>query len=231
MTTRSLLLLGCWTALASCVAPLTDPDIRESEIAAGGGATSLGSDIWLPSSLRTIAVQSPTMPGSRAATGARASGHADIVEEISPTLTIGSKYSFTAIATLPSLDAPFAAKGQLEGTIVRTTGLTSVVETVHAEVDCMNFLSRAGFPDMVAISGRVKKLTRDGRRVPVTSGMQVVFTVRDEGEGSDSPPDLASFIAPIIEGRPLCQIFFVLMVPNPRGNIQVRWPEGASGGE
>jgi hypothetical protein len=141
-------------------------------------------------------------------------------------LTIASKYSFAAISTTPTPFAPFAAKGELQGTIVRMTGSTPVMETVHADVDCMNFISVFGFGDVVSISGRVKKLTRDGQQVPVTVGMQVVFTVRDNGEGRDSPPDLASFIAPIVEGRPLCQIFFVILEPNRRGNIQVRRPDG-----
>jgi hypothetical protein len=66
-----------------------------------------------------------------------------------------------------AIDRSFAAKGELQGTIVRTTGITTVTEQVHADIDCMNFLSVVDFGDMVAISGRVKKLTRDGQRVPV----------------------------------------------------------------
>jgi hypothetical protein len=221
MITRPMLVLSSCVALASCSETAAGPRIGEAEATPTVDVAVIGNSGTSDVAAHVVPL-SATARATRAATGAIASGHADVVVEVSSALTIASKYSFVAISTRPSASAPFAAKGELQGTIIRTTGTTTVTEQVHADIDCMNFISVFGFGDIVAISGRLKKLTRDGEPVPVTAGMQVVFSVRDNGEGGDSPPDLASFIAPIIEARPLCQIFFVILEPNQRGNIQVR---------
>ncbi len=220
MITRPMLLLGSCVALASCSETPAGPHVGRAEPTSAVHIAAIGNGGASDVPAHVVAL-SPTARTARAATGAIASGHADARFE----LTIASTYSFVAISTRPSATAPFAAKGELQGTIIRTTGTTTVTDQVHADIDCMNFITVFGFGDIVAISGRLKKLTRDGQPVPVTAGMQVVFSVRDNGEGRDSPPDLASVIAPIIEARPLCQIFFVLMEPNRRGNIQVRQGE------
>jgi hypothetical protein len=147
---------------------------------------------------------------TQAATGGKASGHADA-------LTFGGAfrdtYSFIALSVSPMPGAPFAAKGEFEGGFTNVTGTTDV--RVHADVNCLRIL--AG--NQAWVSGPVEKLIINGQQQPTT--LHVLVRVVDLGEGANEPPDLISFIS--FTGNQGCQLLIPLaLVPNERGNIQVK---------
>ena len=158
----------------------------------------------------------------QAATGARASGHADFSSAF---VSAGYRYSFIVLATPLTATDPSAAKGELQATILRTVGATTVTEVIHADVDCAVFVN-IPIPILGRLanaSGPIKSWTRDGEPVPFTPGQEVLFTVQDNGEGNDSPPDRASIVEPV-GGRHNCRELLILPENTERGNIQVLFP-------
>lgn len=141
----------------------------------------------------------------RAATGGRATGHADIT--IGGGTNPNQKMSFSALST----DAFPNAKGQAEVHILSTLGLTDV----HAEVDCLAILGNNAW-----VSGPVTKFRRDGQDIPFPPGFQMLFRVEDNDEAGTSV-DRASLIvsrlvAQVCRSRPP-----LLLVASDGGNIQV----------
>jgi len=163
----------------------------------------------------------------RAAAGARASGYAETVSPFSGP----SKYSFIVLTTSPvRIGGPFfpffPAKGEVQGTIVRAIGGVTATETIHAEINCANFINIPIpiFGRMAIASGPIKHWIRDGEPVPFPPGQEVLFTVQDNGEGANSPPDRASSLIPISGGQLACRDLFLAMFPSEQGNIQVVFP-------
>lgn len=165
---------------------------------------------------------SSAVGGQQAATGARASGHA---ETFSAFFGATYKYSFIVLATAPTPTEPAAAKGQLQATIVRTVGSTTVTERIHAEINCASFINIPIpiFGRMANASGPIKKWTRDGQPVPFPPGEEALFTVQDNGEGADGQPDRASAVV-TTNGTQNCRILFLGMNNTDPGNIQVVFP-------
>jgi len=158
----------------------------------------------------------------QAATGARASGHADF---LSAFFGAEYKYSFIVLATSPTTTDPSTAKGELQATILRTVGSTTVTEEIHADIDCAMFINIPVpiLGRLANASGPIKSWTRDGEPVPFTAGQEVLFTVQDNGEGNDSPPDRASAVVPV-GGHHNCRSLLILPENTEPGNIQVVFP-------
>jgi hypothetical protein len=170
-----------------------------------------------------VAPVSSIVGTSRAATGARASGHAEV---FSAFFGAAYKYSFIVLATPPTPTDPTAAKGELQATILQTVGSTAVTDVIHADIDCAAFfdIPIPNFGRMANASGPIKSWTRDGEPVPFAPGQEVLFTAQDNGEGQDSSPDRASAVVPIGGGRHTCRSLFLLMQNSEPGNIQVVFP-------
>ena len=214
-------------ASATCADPggkpgLTAPPLTPSrDLAAPTDAEATGAG------RSEILAQPADAEALHAAAGARASGYAETVSTFSGDI---SKYSFIVLTTSPvRIGGPFfpyfPSKGEVQGTIVHTTGGVTVTQTIHADIDCSNFVNIPIpiFGRMAIASGPVKHWTRDGEPVPFPPGQEVLITVQDNGEGGNSPPDRASSLIPVT-GRLNCRDLFLLMFPSEQGNIQVVFP-------
>ena len=138
----------------------------------------------------------------QAATGGRATGHADITIG-----TVGEKYSFSALSTgsFPN------AKGQAEVHITSTLGLTNV----HADVNCLAILGNNAW-----VSGLVTKFRRNGEDLPFPPGFQMLFRVQDNGEDGTTV-DMASLVAAPLREQ-ACQFMGPLpLAASDNGDIQV----------
>ena len=212
MRTRAAIALVLVFTLPACAdgtrtPSITAPDARLSlDLSDGDGPAALTSAVG----------------AQQTATGARASGH---VETFSAFFGATYKYSFIVLATTPTPTEPQAAKGQVQATILRTVGSTTVTETIHAEIDCASFINIPIpiFGRMANVSGPIKKWTRDGQPVPFPPGEEVLFTVQDNGEGEDARPDRASAVV-TTNGTQNCRILFIGMNNTDPGNIQVVFP-------
>jgi hypothetical protein len=135
---------------------------------------------------------------TQAATGGRASGHADITVS-----SIQEQYSFIALSTNPSP----TAKGEVQGKA--TSGGTTVLE-LHANADCLVTIGNQAW-----VSGPIERLNGQ----PTT--LHVLFRVMDRGEGANDPPDLASQLFGTgpqgCSSRPNLPLF-----SSGKGNIQVQ---------
>lgn len=199
-------------ALCAVLAACSDSPTSRS-IAPPSGAPSfdesMGSD---PFALRTVDLSALGDVGTaEAATGGRASGHADI-----PTFAgqFRDHYSFVALSTAPSPTAPFAAKGQFEGGYDLVAGGLTV--RIHGTVDCLSILANQAW-----VSGPIDRYIVNGVDV-VPTGRQFLIRVIDNGEGASDPPDLASFIFEPFAPQTCQARLAVTLSPNESGNIQVR---------
>lgn len=226
MKTRHAAVFGLIFVLAACADGAGNSGITPPELAPSLDVTD-GADAGIPDPAEAgdLIPLSAETQGANAATGGRASGHADVLRVVSPTLSTRYKYSFIALATEPTPTEPRAAKGELQATIVRTVGATTTTETIHADVTCLNFVN-IPIPilgPLANASGPIKKWTRDGQPVPFPPGLEVLFTVDDNGEGGDSPPDRGSAVVPV-GGVQNCRVLLILPFDSEDGNIQVRFP-------
>jgi hypothetical protein len=234
MKTRAAIIFGLVLALSACADAAETPTLTAPDVAplldvadpGGGQVTDFGASEIL--SLSEIATHGFEAAAEQAAAGARANGHAEVV---SPFSVPFSKYSFIVLTTSPvRIGGPFfpffPAKGEVQGTIVRTVGGVTVTETIHADIDCANFINIPIpiFGRMAIASGPIKHLIRDGEPVPFPPGQEVLFTVQDNGEGANSAPDRASSLIPLSGGRLACRDLFLRMFPSEQGNIQVVFP-------
>jgi hypothetical protein len=147
----------------------------------------------------------------QAATGPRASGHADITVG-----TTDTKYSFIALSTGPSSPN---AKGQVEGHITVTAMGTTTTTDLHAEVDCLRFIGpTATEGPQAVVSGPITK--------PQTLvGQHLLFRVQDNGEGGtalDRASELEIRSAPATGQPPVCTQTPPDVQDSQNGNIQVR---------
>ena len=218
MKIRAAVLIGSISTLAACADGGRGPTLT---------APDAGPSLDLAGSEGPIALSS-VLAAENAATGARATGHAEVFSSF---FGAAYKYSFTALATEPTPTLARAAKGEVQATIIRTVGATTVTETIHADIDCASFINIPIpiFGRMANLSGPIRKWTRDGESVPFPAGEEVLFTVQDNGEGDNATrPDRASAVVPT-GGRQNCRILFIGMHDSERGNIQVVFP-GERGG-
>jgi hypothetical protein len=195
---HAALLFGFTLALAACDdsanrPSVTAPDAGPTFDAAATGLTPIGGGeaILLTDEVGT----------EQAATGGRASGHADVAQ-----FGLVEKYSFIALSTGTFPDA----KGQMQGTIVSG----AAVLDIHVAVDCLAITGNQAW-----VSGPVTKFVING--VPQPTNFDAQFRVQDNGEGANSPPDLASVL---FNSSPQgCQFRPALpMSPSENGNIQVQ---------
>jgi hypothetical protein len=237
MKTRAAIISGFIFALAACAdtagkpsvtapstAPTVAPSLDLADAPTEDGAIEAGTSAEVVA-LSTVDAEAEAE--SRAAAGARASGHAEVVSIFGGAI---SKYSFIVLTTSPvRIGGPFfpyfPAKGEVQGTIVQTVAGVTVTETIHADINCANFVNIPIpiFGRMAIASGPIKHWVRDGQPVPFPPGHDVLLTVQDNGEGRDSPPDRASSLIPV-GGRLNCRDLFLRMFPSEQGNIQVVFP-------
>jgi hypothetical protein len=146
----------------------------------------------------------------QAATGGRASGHAD-----GPTFGgfARDEYSFIALSTAPTVTAPFAAKGEFEGRFVEP----GLEVRIHANVTCLAIVGNQAW-----ISGPIEQFIENGQPVEPVPFPEFLVRVADAGEGG-SNPDLmgAIFFRPIPQTCGFRNPALVLS-PSEMGNLQVR---------
>lgn len=193
-------------ALSVLLAACSD-DATTNAVTAPEASFDTGSDVatLLESLLPTLpATAAPAQLGpAQAATGGRASGHA----HITPFANFNTRYSFVAVSTGSFPDA----KGEFEGSIL--AGPTRL--DIHADVDCL-----ATVGDQAWVSGPIERFVLNGEPQPIPP-FDLLFRVRDNGEGGNSPPDEASTLS-VFGEQPCAARFNTIMRPNERGNIQVR---------
>jgi hypothetical protein len=148
----------------------------------------------------------------QAATGPRASGHADITVTTAGA-TEQHKYSFIALSTGPSSPD---AKGQAEGHITDAMGST---RDVHADVDCLRFIGpTATEGPQAVVSGPITKLrVNNEERDP--QGQNLLFRVVDNGEGGTAVDEASRLL--IISDFD-CRSTGGDVFDSENGNIQVR---------
>ena len=197
---------------------------------AGCADSATNRSITAPVGTAPLDLSSPSVDAdvgaALAATGGRASGHADLTRTSPPFCgiepcgavsgTSGETYSFVALSTgtFPN------AKGQLEGRFVSPFGEFEV----ELEINC---LAIAG--NRAALSGAVKKYIVNGEdlvgqgRIPPEYQAGVI--VQDNGEGANAAPDQANFINGFYIIPQVCPILlgfdFPPTLPSENGNIQV----------
>lgn len=161
-----------------------------------------------PFALRTADLSALGEVGTaEAATGGRASGHADI-----PTFagTYRDHYSFVALSTA----ALFGAKGEFEGGYDLIAGGEAV--RIHGTVDCLSIIANQAW-----VSGPIEQYIFNGVPQPTTN-RQFLVRVTDNGEGASDPPDRPSFIAEPFIPQTCRNRAAVTQSDNESGNIQVR---------
>jgi hypothetical protein len=146
----------------------------------------------------------------QAATGGMASGHVDVAF----TPVVDHRYSFTALSISPP--PPFAAKGNVDFHITFPGGQS----VGKGDVLCMT---------IVGNRARIAALWTDFRvnnvKTPIPPGQNLLWTVEDNGEGANDPPDRASvmFQGTAAQGLFHCATGFILpLMPNNNGNVQVK---------
>jgi hypothetical protein len=145
----------------------------------------------------------------QAATGGRASGHAD-----GPTFGgfARDEYSFIALSTAPTISAPFAAKGEFEGHFVDP----EMEVRIHANVTCLAIVGNQAW-----ISGPIERFIENGQPIEPPPFREFLVRVADVGEGA-SKPDLMGAI--LFRAFPQsCQNRNPALVlsPSEMGNLQV----------
>jgi hypothetical protein len=207
LSTRFRGLLALCAALAGCSDSAPSRSIAPSDAVPSFEASAD------PLALRAVDLLALGEVGTeQAATGGRASGHADI-----PTFagTFRDHYSFIALSTAPTATEPFAAKGEFEGGYDLVAGGLEV--RIHGDVDCLAIMGNQAW-----VSGPITKYIVNGQSLPTTNRTFLV-RVEDNGEGATEPPDRASFIAePLIPIPQRCRLRAALVMSvNENGNIQV----------
>jgi hypothetical protein len=204
---HAAILFGVCVAAAACSDSSPAPSVAPSDAAPSFDLGALADAL----SLRALDLTTLGEVGSeQAATGGRASGHADI-----PTFAgaFRDHYSFIALSIAPSPTAN--AKGEFEGGFVNTT--RTLVVRFHGDVDCLTIMENQAW-----VSGPLEKIVVNGQSVPPNND-QFLIRVRDNGEGANDPPDEASFIAEPGPTPQTCRLRPELTLSqNERGNIQVK---------
>lgn len=139
----------------------------------------------------------------RAATGGRATGHADV--------TSGPRHATSSFSALSTGDFP-NARGQWESHVTGPFGHFEV----HVSVDCLAIAGNNAW-----FSGPVTKWRFNGQDLlPGAPGIQALFRVQDNGEGGTTV-DMASLGVAAFRAQ-LCRSMRLLpLLPSDNGNIQV----------
>jgi hypothetical protein len=143
-------------------------------------------------------------------TGGKASGHADV--DLSP--TVNHRYSFNAQSTDPP--PLFAAKGNVVFHITFPGGQS----VGKGDVVCMSIIGNIAHVAAVWTDFRINNVV-----TPIPPGQNLIWTVQDNGEGSNDPPDLVSlmFQTSTGGGQVHCTVGRPLpLLPNNNGNVQVK---------
>ena len=141
--------------------------------------------------------------------GPSARGH---VELLLPFQEGTSSYSFVANTD---------RNGEVKGQFQLNTMFGDDVVVVHGEVTCMTVQ-----PDGTAHIGGVITRIRGAQEGFFSPGDPAVWSVRDNGEGANSPPDMASaMLLGFVPAQDHCPAgtFFLAFEESQRGNIQVTY--------
>lgn len=207
---HAAILFGFCVLLTACSDTATNPSTAPSK---GTPSFDIGAADADPLALRSVDLGAlEELASEQAATGGRASGHADI-----PTFggTFRDHYSFIALSTGPATPAQAPAKGEFEGGYELIAGGLAV--RIHGDVDCLAITGKQAWA-----SGPITKYVVNGQALP-TTGRTFLIRVEDNGEGAMEPTDRASFIAePLIPIPQRCRLRAALVMSvNENGNIQV----------
>jgi hypothetical protein len=194
-------------------------------------ALSACSDI-VPRSGPTAPDLAPSLDGAAPAdvgaqqlpTRGSASGHAEVRTFF--TQSFADKYSFNAhsipmgFVQLGPRGVFFEAKGEFHGTReLIVGGVVTEQVTFDADIDCLIISENTAI-----LSGPVRR-RRIGNQEDTPFGLFLVFVVRDNGEGANSPPDEAALWR-FDSGFPNQRICLTASLPptrnDGRANIQVR---------
>ena len=141
-----------------------------------------------------------------------ATGHGEITVG-PPTAPISVQYSFVAH------ELKSGVKGQAE-ILFGFTG-----ERFHVDIDCLRItqLGPPSVPPIATIGGIVTNVQSAGTPPFPPEGARVLFTMRDNGEGSNDPPDQLGLPAFVPPGGPfVCPQQVNGPLANTEGNVQVR---------
>jgi hypothetical protein len=203
-TRHAPVLCGLACVLVACAdsatnRTITAPDVESTLDVAAAPANITVTDLATGEELMVAA----RVGTDQAATGGRATGHADITSG-----STGQKYSFSALSTG---DFP-NAKGQSEGHVIDPTFGRAIV---HVDVDCLAITGNNAW-----VSGPVTKFRINGQDVPFPPGLQALARVQDNGEGGTTVDEaslgVGVFGAQVCRSRPLLPL-----LPSDHGNIQV----------
>ncbi len=109
----------------------------------------------------------------------------------------------------------FHARTHPDGTTRGSYELTNRAQDVriHGEIDCLRIVGNIAY-----MSGTNTKHT-----TPALEGLPSFFSVMDNGEGNNDPPDLISLLFTFLAGSITCNVPFVNPTfPVEGGNIQVK---------
>jgi hypothetical protein len=198
--TRATIVLGCCLALVACDRSTSNPTAPVSR-------STASADV-LPSSLTPIGLADPIaalstagLSAAAATTGGRASGHADVTQ-----FGLDEAYSFTALSIAATKTE--TAKGEMEGTISFGTNNLEL----HVDVNCLSIAGNTAW-----VGGLTTRFVVNGVTQP---NFEMLWEVRDNGEGANSPPDEASVL--YFAFPQACRSQFDLApTPSQNGNIQV----------
>jgi hypothetical protein len=177
---------------------------RNQAFAVVGAILSIGCGS--PDAPTSTSTQSPNLASISAATHELASGHADATQ-----FGAHNIYSFNAHRQ-PNLKI----EGQFEGSHEDATPFHS---TFHGDVTCLRVVGNT------AQIGVVITQLGPGSNPVYQVGQALSFTVEDNGEGSNDPPDGASILAlvlPPFDPNTFCEVSIFAALPNAGNNVQVK---------
>lgn len=205
--TRAAVLFGSLVALAACADSPTKRSITAPRVEPSLDVSTGGAGPVIPFGGGEPLAHVPRAGNERAATGGFAMGRFELAAPFFPIQA--EQYSFNALSvgTFPN------AKGQLEGKIARLTNF----QDIHIKVDCLVINGNEAW-----MSGPITRLVVNGVAED-PRGRQVAWRVQDNGEGSNSPPDMGTVM---FVGFPqACLVYFLFedlpLVPDANGDIQV----------
>jgi hypothetical protein len=145
----------------------------------------------------------------QAATGGRASGHAD-----GPTFGgfARDEYSFIALSTAPTATAPFAAKGEFEGHFVEP----GLEVRIHANVSCLAIVGNQAW-----ISGPIERFIENGQPVEPVPFPEFLIRVADAGEGGSNPDLMGAILFRAFPQSCRFRNPALVLSPSEMGNLQV----------
>jgi hypothetical protein len=211
---RTAAMVAVCAALAAC-SDTPSRDITAPErgtMALDVAGTEMTLSQLLPPLADDNAVEPEDLSAQQAATGGRATGHVAVLF----VSVADEKYSFNAlsISQPPSL----AAKGNVVAHVFLSSG-TVVVWT--GSVDCVGIVGNTARIAALWEGFRVGNTDLD---MAIPPGQHLIWTVRDNGEGANDPPDQASeiFQTSAAGAASFCAVGSLPLQVSTEGNVQVR---------